>query len=114
MNTCRIRLLKAGILPKRHVPKLLTETAGLVRTDGVAISELMELPDANARRQRLLDAMLAEAGLPAQSSYLEINGVKDNQTLLFRDSGLAIFSSNNIPDGLDIRLWMIESDEDVR
>ncbi|MDR1339929.1 MAG: DUF6261 family protein [Prevotellaceae bacterium] len=30
------------------------------------------------------------------------------------DSGLMIFSSGNIPDGLDIRLWMIESDEDVR
>jgi hypothetical protein len=58
--------------------------------------------------------VLAEAGLPAQSSHIEINGVRDNQTLLFGDSGLAIFSSGNIPDGLDIRLWMIESDEDVR
>jgi hypothetical protein len=95
-------------------PLSLSEATGIVRTDGVALSELMELPDANARRQRLLDAVLAEAGLPAQSSHIEISGVKDNQTLLFGDSGLAIFSSGNIPDGLDIRLWMIESDEDVR
>jgi hypothetical protein len=85
-----------------------------VRTGDVTLSELMELPDANARRQRLLDAVIAEAGLPAQSSYLEINGVKDNQNLLFGDSGLVIFSSEYIPDGLDIRLWMIESDDDVR
>jgi hypothetical protein len=84
------------------------------RTDDVAISELMALPDAAARRQRLLDAVLAEAGPPAQSSYLEVNGVKDNQTLLFGDAGLVIFSSDLIPDGLDMRLWMIESDEDVR
>jgi hypothetical protein len=84
------------------------------RTDGVAISELVELPDANARRQRLLDAVLAEAGLPAQGSYLEVNRVKDNQTLLFGDSGLVIFSSDRIPEVLDMRLWMIESDEDVR
>jgi hypothetical protein len=94
---------------------LSMEMTGTVRTDGgLAISELMELPDANARRQRLLDAVLAEAGLMAQSSHIEINGVRDNQTLLFGDSGLAVFSSGNIPDGLDIRLWVIESDGDVR
>jgi hypothetical protein len=45
------------------------------RTDGVAISELMVLPDAGARRQRLLDAVLAEAGLPAQSAHLEVNSL---------------------------------------
>ncbi|MDR1171674.1 MAG: hypothetical protein LBL24_04390 [Bacteroidales bacterium] len=90
---------------------LSTEPA---RTDGVAISELLSLPDANARRQRLLDAVLVEASLPAQSSYIEVNGVKDNQSLLFGDAGLVIFSSDRIPDGLDMRLWMIESDEDVR
>jgi hypothetical protein len=92
---------------------LSTEAVEPVRRD-VAISELMELPDANARRQRLLDAVLAEAALPAQSSYIEVNGVKDNQTLLFGDAGLVIFSSDRIPDGLNMRLWMIESDEDVR
>jgi hypothetical protein len=93
---------------------LSTETTGLVRTDGVALSELMELPDANARRQRLLNAVLADAGNLSQSSYLEINGVKDNQSLMFGDSGLAIFSSEHIPDRLDIQLWVIESDSDIR
>jgi hypothetical protein len=84
------------------------------RTDGVAISELLALPNANARRQRLLDAVLAEASLPAQSTYIEVNGVKDNQSLLFGDAGLVIFSFDRIPDALDMRLWVIESDEDVR
>jgi hypothetical protein len=40
--------------------------------------------------------------------------VKDNQTLLFGDSGLVIFSSERIPDKLDIQLWVIEADNDVR
>jgi hypothetical protein len=93
---------------------LSTETAELVRTDGVAMSELMELPDEAARKQRLLDAVLAEAGNLAQSSYLEIDGVKDNQNLMFGDSGLVIFSGEDIPDRIDIRLWVIESDSDIR
>jgi hypothetical protein len=33
--------------------------------------------------------------------------------LLFGDSGLVIYSSNHVPDELDIRLWVIESDADV-
>jgi hypothetical protein len=37
-------------------------------TSGVALSELMALPDAAARRQWLPDAVIAEAGLPAQKS----------------------------------------------
>jgi hypothetical protein len=81
---------------------------------GIAISELLALPDEAARKQRLLDAVLAETNHLAQSSSLEINGVKDNQTLLFGDSGLVIFSSESIPEKLDVQLWVIESDEDVR
>jgi hypothetical protein len=34
------------------------------------------------RREKLLDQVLAEAELFAQSKYLEVNGVKNNQTLL--------------------------------
>jgi hypothetical protein len=80
---------------------------------GIAISELLDL-SGEARKQRLLDAVLAEANHLAQSSCLEINGVKDNQTLLFGESGLVIFSSEHIPEKLDVQLWVIESDEDVR
>jgi hypothetical protein len=46
---------------------LSTEAVEPVRRD-VAISELMELPDANARRQRLLDAVLAGAAHPVRSA----------------------------------------------
>jgi hypothetical protein len=35
--------------------------------------------------------------------------VKDNQTLLFGDSGLVIFTGEHIPERLDIQLWVIES-----
>jgi hypothetical protein len=99
-----------------HVKPLTLSQAspGQSGTSGVALSELMALPDAAARRQRLLEAVIAEAGLPAQSASLEINGVKDNQTLLFGDSGLVIYTGERIPDALDIRLWVIESDEDIR
>jgi hypothetical protein len=86
----------------------------LTYTTGVALSELMGLPDGDARKQRLLDAVLAEANHLAQSYYLEINGVKDKQSMLFGDSGLVIFSSEYIPDRLDLQLWVIESDNDVR
>ncbi|MDR0758369.1 MAG: hypothetical protein LBF85_11070 [Tannerella sp.] len=79
----------------------------------LSVSDLLNL-DENGRRERLLEQVLAEAGLLAQSKYLEINGVKDNQTLLFGDAGLVIYSSEHIPDELDIRLWVIESDADVR
>jgi hypothetical protein len=40
--------------------------------------------------------------------------VKDNQTMLFGDSGSVIFSSEYIPDKLDVQIWVIESDNDVR
>ena len=78
------------------------------------LSALLELPDGAARRQFLLDATLGEATRFAQSAHLEINGVKDNQTLLFGEAGLAIYAHEQIPDELDMQLWMIESDEDVR
>ena len=79
----------------------------------LSVSDLLGL-DENGRREKLLEQVLAEAGLLAQSKYIEINGVKDNQTLLFGDAGLVIYSSEQIPDELDIRLWVIESDADIR
>jgi hypothetical protein len=80
----------------------------------LTLSDLTDLLDDMARRQKLLDAVLSEAGKFAQSNSLEVNGVKDNQTLLFGDAGLLLFQSDTIPDRLDIQLWVIESDEDIR
>jgi hypothetical protein len=40
--------------------------------------------------------------------------VKDNQTLVFGESGLVIYQSEEIPDRLNMQLWVIESDQDVR
>jgi hypothetical protein len=97
--------------------KALTVSSALTNTDytaGITVSDLLELPDEAARKQRLLDAVLVEVNHLAQSSSLEINGVKDNQTLLFGDSGLVIFSSEHIPEKVDIQFWVIESDNDVR
>jgi flagellar protein FlgJ len=79
-----------------------------------SLSDLLGLPDEAARKQYLLDATLAEANRFAQSAHLGINGVKDNQSLLFGDSGLAIYAGEQIPDALNIQLWVIESDEDIR
>jgi hypothetical protein len=79
----------------------------------LTVSELLHL-DEKQREDRLLEQVLAEAGLFAQSKYLEVNGVKDSQTLLFGEAGLVIYSSDHIPDELDIRLLVIESDADVR
>jgi hypothetical protein len=94
------------------------QTQGQGQTYGSApvltLSDLMNLPDEAARKQKLLDAVLYETNKFAQSNSLEINGVKDNQTLLFGDSGLVIYQSEAIPDKLDIQLWVIESDTDIR
>jgi hypothetical protein len=77
-------------------------------------SDLLNLPDEAARKQFLLDATLTEAGHLAQSACLEIDRVKDNRTLLFGESGLVIYTGEQIPDTLDMQLWMIESDSDIR
>jgi hypothetical protein len=80
----------------------------------LTLADLTGLPDEAARRQRLLDAAVAEAGKLAQSRSLAINGVKDNQTLFFGDAGLVIYQGDAIPDRLAIQLWVIESDADIR
>jgi hypothetical protein len=94
--------------------KSITTAPELEYTTGLALSDLMSLPDEAARKQRLLDAVIAEADRLSQSAYLEINGVKDKQTMLFGDSGLVIYSNTYIPDRVDIQLWVIESDSDIR
>jgi hypothetical protein len=79
----------------------------------LSVSGLLSMNE-KEREEKLLEQVLAEAGLFAQSKYLEINDVKDNQSLLFSDSGLVIYSSEQIPDRLNMQLWVIESDSDVR
>ncbi|MDR1090523.1 MAG: hypothetical protein LBL79_05550 [Prevotella sp.] len=79
----------------------------------LSVSDLLSMKE-KEREEKLLERVLAEAELFAQSKYLEINGVKDNQSLLFGDSGLVIYSSEQIPDMLNMQLWVIESDTDVR
>jgi hypothetical protein len=78
------------------------------------LADLMNLPDDASRKQRLLDAVLAEAGNFAQSYSLDVDGVRDNQTLFFGETGLLLYRSDTIPDALRLQLWVIESDEDVR
>jgi hypothetical protein len=79
----------------------------------LTLADLIDLDD-SARRQKLLDAVLSEAGRFAQSHSLEINGVKDNQTLTFDEAGLVVYENETIPDSLNLQVWVIESDEDVR
>jgi hypothetical protein len=91
-------------------------TAGHIPESGrplppLSVSDLLPL-DEKQRRDLLLKRVLTETDLFAQSKYLEVNGVKDNQTLLFGEADLVIYSSNYIPGELDIRLWVIESDAD--
>jgi flagellar protein FlgJ len=79
----------------------------------LTLTDLINL-DETARLQKLQEAVETEVNKFAQSATLEINGVKDNQSLLFGDSGLLIYQSDAIPTTLDLQLWVIESDEDVR
>ncbi|MDR1864598.1 MAG: hypothetical protein LBR08_03405 [Bacteroidales bacterium] len=85
-----------------------------LRVSPPTLSDLMALPDDASRKQRLLDAVLSEADSFAQSYSIDIDGVRDNQTLLFGETGLLLYRSDAIPDALRLQLWVIESDEDVR
>jgi hypothetical protein len=80
---------------------------------GWSLSDFLSL-DEKQRKEKLLQLVLSEAGTLAQTKSLEINGVKDNQSLTFGESGLVIYSGETIPDALNIQLWVIESDEDIR
>jgi hypothetical protein len=79
----------------------------------LTLADLIDLDD-SARRQKLLDAVLSEGSHFTQSHSLEINGVKDSQTLTFDEAGLVLYQSETIPDSLHLQVWVIESDEDVR
>jgi hypothetical protein len=79
----------------------------------LAVEDLISLSDGE-RKDRLLEAVLAESSRFAQSAHLAVNGVKDNQSLFFGEAGMAVYQSEWIPDALDLQLWVIESDEDVR
>jgi hypothetical protein len=79
----------------------------------LAAADLLALaPD--QRREKLLEAVLSEAGRFAQSHSLAVDRVKDNQSLTFGEAGILVYQSEAIPDILDMQLWVIESDEDVR
>jgi hypothetical protein len=78
------------------------------------LSDFVGLPDEAARKQWLAGAVRNETAKFAQSNSVEINGVKDNRSLTFGEAGLAIYQSEHIPEALNIQLWVIESDEDVR
>ncbi|MDR1273595.1 MAG: hypothetical protein LBK12_03500 [Odoribacteraceae bacterium] len=80
----------------------------------LTLADLAGLPDDNARREKLLEAVLNGGNEFAQSNSLSVDGVKDNQSLLFGESGLVIYRAEIIPDHLNVQLWVIESDEDVR
>jgi hypothetical protein len=80
----------------------------------LTLSDLADLSDEAARKQKLLDAVQIEASKFAQSNSIEINGVKYNQSLTFGEAGLIIYQSDFIPAALRVQLWVIESDEDIR
>jgi hypothetical protein len=86
--------------------------AGLTASP-LTLSAMLALTD-EQRKETLLEAVQTEINRLAQSCSLAIDRVKDNQSLLFGDSGLVIFQSDAIPDMLNLQLWVIESDEDVR
>jgi hypothetical protein len=89
------------------------ESSAGLSASPLTLSAMLALTD-EQRKEILLDAVQTEIDRLAQSCTLAIDRVKDNQSLLFGDSGLVIFQSEQIPDMLNMQLWVIESDEDVR
>jgi hypothetical protein len=80
----------------------------------LTLADLAGLSDDNARKDKLAETVQSAMDELSQSYSLDIDGVKDNQTLLFGESGLVLYQSAHIPNRLNMQLWVIESDEDVR
>jgi hypothetical protein len=91
-----------------------SSTGADLHTSALTLSDLAELSDESARKQKLLEAVQKEADKFAQSNSIEFTGVKDNQSLTFGESGLVIYQNEFIPNAVHLQLWVIESDEDVR
>ncbi|MDR3261676.1 MAG: hypothetical protein LBT78_07545, partial [Tannerella sp.] len=91
----------------------ILEQGAKYRPEPLTVADMLDL-DENARTEKLLDAVMESAEDFAQSQTLAIDSVKDNQTLMFDDAGLVLYQSDHIPDALNIQLWVIESDSDVR
>jgi hypothetical protein len=64
--------------------------------------------------ERLKKLVLDEAGGIAQFNFLEINGVKDNDSLYFGDAGFLVFQDGQIPETLNIQMLVVEADNDIR
>ena len=83
------------------------------RNPPLYLSKLLDF-DEEKRKELLVEAVLAESERFAQSETLEINGVKDNQSLFFGDTGMVIYSNKYIPNELSMQLLVVESDDDIR
>jgi hypothetical protein len=83
------------------------------RNPPLYLSKLLDF-DEEKRKKLLLEAVLTESERFAQSETLEINGVKDNQSLFFGDTGMVIYSNKYIPNELSMQLLVVESDDDIR
>jgi hypothetical protein len=102
LNRAELRiysLVSAGKNPLLHVT--LAEFDGL-DADPAGIAD------------RLKKLVVDEAGELDQCNYVEVNGVKDNDSLYFGDAGFLMFQSDVIPDTLNMQLLVIESDQQTR
>jgi hypothetical protein len=102
LNRAELRiysLVSAGKNPLLHVT--LAEFNGLgADPDGIA--------------DRLMKLVVDEAGELDQCNYLEVNGVKDNDSIYFGDAGFLMYQSPVIPDVLNMQLLVVESDQQTR
>jgi flagellar protein FlgJ len=108
----KIKKLKQGSSGKMHIYIYTEPFYGNRYENAPTFSSLISLT-AGQRKQRLLEAVRTEMSKFIQSYNLEIDEVKDNQTLLFGKSGSVIFKNEQIPDKLSIYLWMIEADSNM-
>jgi hypothetical protein len=81
----------------------------------VTLADLVHLKgDDKALADKLLELVMNGTDELTQSNYLEKNGVRGNESIYFGDAGFLVYQSGQIPERLDFRLWVIESDSDVR
>jgi hypothetical protein len=76
------------------------EQGAKCRPKPLTVADMLDL-DEGERTEKLLDAVMESVDDFAQSRNISIDNVKDNQTLTFDETGLAIYQSNHVPDALE-------------
>jgi len=85
-----------------------------ITTENTDLPELAELNSAESdeEKRKIIKATIERC--ISSRTFIEIDNVKDNQTLTFGDTGYVLYQSEAIPDDFNWVFLVIESDKETR